>query len=580
MVRKTYVSRSERNRAYYCRNNNIPYQLVEGCVVRLDRLPGKTTIQTQPINDIIAEIQEKEPTLENTINWSWPKWNDKYQRGSVFLEHQLKNQILMDRYNRGTIRDPRQHGKTNFVLKKRILRHMCETPFTGSRNILYGSHSNRNSIFMTMALKYELIMNPAIIDNYGMLIDFETYKQSRLKKQTQNIINLLGQPRESHSFQGISTGQGIRGTSGIDETYIDDPIDLEKEEEYAAATEKFLNWLKYKIMPFCRGGDMWFIGTRYGIRDLYTFLDDEKLYFNVERSAVEKIYPYTINYPETEYETHFRETFSWGEYELITSYLRNLQATDIVTENESQWKLLASELWENAYNGSTVQNIMYEMVSLGERATQQELMNNPLPINPLIKWEWLHEYERMPYPYWTYRWAIFVDVGAGESKAASYTAMVLVGEKDNKYFIYDIIWGKWTGKEKQEKLEKFISDKASEFGRKVSERDFRVLIETVLSQRDFFQRIRDESWITPKPISPAKRRDKETRITHGLGQDMENGLVYIYRFINPQNKRQFQMEVNGFPKYKEDHILDATDQCIYYLKKFKRDPRVKAGWLR
>jgi predicted phage terminase large subunit-like protein len=551
---KIYADRSEQNRAQYCRDAGIQYQLVEGYVVRLDKVQHAKRHITPPANEIIAEVVDS-PDLKDTVSWSMEDWMKTFQSTDTLLPHQVENQQAITTYDRGMIRDPRQHGKTNYVLKPLMLRRLCETQFTGPKSLIYASHSYSNSVNMTMVLREELIQNPAILQNYGLLIDYATYKQSRLKKQTQHILNLIGQRKTSHSFQGISTGQGIRGTSGIDECYIDDPIDLEKEEEYVVATKKFLNWYKFKIMPFCRGGKIWLIGTRYGVRDLYMILGDEKIYYEIERAALKHpILPFKINYPKSG---------------------KPLRASHIELADPDQWQLLAPELWSMqtyTYNGTPAQNIAYEIHSYGNRAAQQELMNNPLPLDPLVKWEWLHHYERLYNPDWMYNWAVMVDVAAGESEGADYTAMVLVAAWENKFYIHDILFGKWTGKEKQERLENFIISWREKLHTKVR---IKVLIETVMNQRDFFQRIRDESFLIPKAISPSKRRDKLTRITHGLGQEMENGQVFLHQFS--RNIPQFHIEIDGFPKAKEDHILDAVDQCVHYLKRSKT--KIKAGWL-
>jgi predicted phage terminase large subunit-like protein len=393
---------------------------------------------------------------------------------------------------------------------------------------------------MTMLLRTELIQNQKILDHYGELIDYETHKQSRLQKQTQNIINLKIRKEGSYSLQGVSTGQGIRGTSGIAYCFIDDPIDLEKVDEYEKATQKFIDWFKYKVLPFCRGGKVWLIGTRYGVRDLYKILSEEKLYYEIERTAVEKILPYTVDYP-TE---------------------GPISATNMMVHDESEWRLLAPELWEHAYNGSMVQNIVFEMHKFGERVTQQELMNNPLPINPLIKWEWMNHYQVLPAHGESMTWMVFVDVATGESKTADYTAFTLCGEYESNFYIYDIDWGRWTGKQKQDRLEAFVINAGNMLD--VNTKTIKLGIETIFSQRDFFQRIRDESWLIPKAISPQKRKDKITRITHGLSQEMENSKVYL--FANCRHIPQLKQEVTGFPNISSDHIIDSLDQNIHYLK--------------
>lgn len=563
-----YATKQEGYKARNYNKRNIPYVISDDKYVirtdkgqnnnHIDRNERRRLVQTTR-NEIIAE-ETVSPDLIDTVGWKIERWMKQFQPDDILLKHQLDNQKAMDTYDHGTIRDPRQHGKTNYVLKPRILRRLCETKFTGPKSLIYGSHSYGNSINMTMILKYNLIQNPAILKNYGMLIDYETYKQSRLQKQTQHIINLIGQRKTSHTFQGITTGQGIRGTSGIDETYIDDPIDLEKEEEYVKATKKFMGWYRFKIMPFCRGGKIWLIGTRYGIKDLWIQLDEDRIYHKIERAALlHPIPPIKAHYPEPP---------------------EILRASHL--ELDREWQLMAPELWSMqtySYNGTPAQNIAFEIMKLKNRAAQQELMNNPIPLDAKIKWEWFNQYTVLPYRGDYYKWAIMVDEGAGESSASDYTAMVLAGmdERNQDFYIHDFIHGRWTGKQKVEQLEQF-SKHACEIlsidSFKIGIRDILVLIETVYSQRDLYQRVRDESNLVPKAVAPTKRGQKEWRITYGLGQEMENSKVYLLASI--RNKRQLQFEVDGFPHSDDDHALDALDQCIFNLKNLQSD--IKAGY--
>lgn len=518
-----------------------------------------------------------QPDLVDTRDWSWEYWC-AYFLDMELLDHQIENLEAFENHQKVILNDPRQHGKTNFVAKPFIIRKLCESVFRDiDEPILYISHSLGAIELFTMAIVEEIIINPRIIDNYGDIIDFTTVKKKSLKKQTQTIINVKRRhSKVAHSYMGKSTGAKIRGAAGIRYTIIDDPIDLHREDDPDDATKRFLNWLRYKITPFTRGGSIIIIGTRYSIKDLYVILGESKLYYIIKRAAIKQIFLYTPIHPAPWFEELDPIEYDFGLFYKIIMKTRPLMASDIHVENEDEWELLAPSLWENAFDGSAVQNIVYQLVDVGNIVFQQELQNNPIPLEPLIKYGWFQDYQQLVHSPEYYTWVVFVDVAAGESKGADYTAMVLVGEKDNRYHIHDIIYGKWTGKEKQEKLEQFIRDKSEEFGRTVSERDIRVLIETVLNQRDFFQRIRDESYLTPKPISPAKRRDKITRITHGLGQEMENKLVWLN--VECRNKAQLRTEVEGFPIIQDEHILDATDQAIYFIKKHKRHPRVKFGY--
>ena len=499
------------------------------------------------------EAMAPDPDLSDTRLMDWESWARDYLEIEL-LDFQVEDLEAFEKYQKVILNNPRQHGKTNYTARVFVIRKLCESVFRDiDEPILYISHSLGGIEIFTMSVVEEILLNPKIIQNYGEVLDFATFKKKTLKKQTQSIINVKNRHSpSSHSFLGKSTGAKIRGISSIRYTIIDDPIDLQDEENPDRATRQFLNWLRYKIIPLTRGGSIIIIGTRYSIKDLYVELGESRLYHVIKRSAITQIYPYTVNYPSD----------------------RPLAAADIQVEVEGLWELLAPSLWKDAYNGSAVQNILYELVSLGLLVFQQELQNNPIPLDPVIKYQWFNDYHHLTSPAVRYKWVVFVDKASGKTEAADYTAMVLVGAKDGKFYIHDIIYGKWTGKEKQAKLEQFITDSANSLGGGLTVRDIRLLIETV-KDRDFFHRISHESWLTPRPINPAGRKIKQDRIVYGLGQEMENGNVYL--FIDCRNKHQLKTECDGFPVISDEHIVDATDQAIYHLKTFKS--KIKAGWL-
>ena len=130
----------------------------------------------------------------------------------------------------------------------------------------------------------------------------------------------------------------------------------------------------------------------------------------------------------------------------------------------------------------------------------------------------------------------------------------------------------------KKKLEEFVEHCAAILSADkflVSTRDIHVYIETVLGQRDLYQRVRDESWIVPHPVQPSSRGQKKTRIKYGLGQEMENSKVYLH--TSCRNQMQLRAEVDGFDASDENHAIDGLDQLIYKLKRQK--PKIKAGWL-
>ena len=73
-------------------------------------------------NNIIAEVIEDPPEYIDTTSWTMQEWEAKFQPNeSPLLPHQLENQAAMLAHKMGMIEDPRQHGKTNYTLKRKFL---------------------------------------------------------------------------------------------------------------------------------------------------------------------------------------------------------------------------------------------------------------------------------------------------------------------------------------------------------------------------------------------------------------------------------------------------------------------------
>lgn len=538
---------------------------------------GKTIVvnQRQPL----TQEELFEPENADTRLWDWKKWVLHFYHEEL-EEYEEELYHALDNYIRLIFNVPRQHGKTTRILRRFVVRKLCETRFTEiDENIIYFSSSKINIADFIVLVADDLEYNEAIIENYGYLLEKETkeevreIKRRRMRsmrtKQTSFILNINTRRQLfNHSLQTITLRGQIRG-KGSTRTLVDDPVDVfhtETPEHVRKLTTKIFNFLQAKLFPASHGNTS-LVGTRYDTRghDIFTMCAEEsggRIWRHIEKRAV----------------------YTYGDYS-IRDLKENekLRPSDINIHDPSEWQILSIGAWEFRairyrllfnMECTYLQACIYMKETMTKHYWEQEFQNNPMAVSTQLRWHWLKDYESLTYPGWTYNWAVMVDVAAGESKGADYTAMVLVGEKDNRFFIHDIIYGKWTGKEKQDKLENFISLHNERLGKAVT---IKVLIETVRAQRDFYQRVRDESHLTPKAMNPAKRKDKETRITHGLGQEMENGQVYINVFC--RNKTQLRGEMEGFPLTNDDHIIDATDQAVHYLKGFKRDPRVKPGWL-
>jgi phage terminase large subunit-like protein len=425
-------------------------------------------------------------------------------------------------------------------LKTFVVRKLCEAQFHDiDQPIIYISHSKDIVAFFVMDIWLTLETTPIIIETYGELVDTEVIKKRAKSKQTQTILNLKHRRNTFvPSLIGLSLGSKARGFN-CRYALVDDPIDVALEESTAGITKRFIAWLSNKIMPLVKG-NLSVVGTRYNVSDLYTqLLETSTAWKQVIRPAIIK----------------------WGDYTIHEGDIRP-HRIDV----SGGWQLLAPELWtfrehNPFYSGSPEQNILYKLCIMGDRAFQQELQNDPKPLNPVIKKEWLIPYSVLPDRPQLFKWVCIVDTASGESQQADYNAYVLMGLFKNKYYIHAILTGRWSPMKRVHMLEQFIQTNCRELDIDVSQ--VKVRIEAVrTSGNDFYQLLRDDSWIAPIRTSPVGRGNKIHRILNNLAAQMEAGKVYLN---DGCDKRDLYNEIDGFPGDHE-HVLDATDQGLHYLK--------------
>jgi hypothetical protein len=457
---KIYANRQQQNRAQYCRTKGYPYEVVEGMVIRLDKLdknkqvlvPAQSTpARANPSNSLSLIVAEK----IDTRSWSWSKWAlqmlgiqlDQFQEAA--LEH-------LNDYMRIVYNFPRRHGKTTILLRIFCTRKLCETIFTNQdESFIYVSSNKDFVVDFVLLIASDLIDNDRIVENYGFLLEDESVSEYRrvkkvkrkARRQTQMALN-LGNRKDifNHSVLGTTIKGAIRG-KGATRVLIDDPMDeFHGIESARKQTKKIMRFIKEKIYPISIGL-IAIVGTRYDITgyDIFTQLAQEmegKIWKHISKAAIEK----------------------FGTYEVIES-TKEILASDILIHEESEWQLLSRFVWDlratqlkdQGVYCTGLQLIVYYYHITEKYYFQKEWQNDVAAILSKLKWEYLNHYATLPQRGQEYRWAIFVDEGSGESSKADYTAMVLVAVDDrvNDFFIHDFIYGRWTGKQKLQQLEQF-----------------------------------------------------------------------------------------------------------------------------
>lgn len=501
----------------------------------------------------------EDPNFEpiNTIDYSWKKWGKDFL-GKDLLPHQLEN---LDKFEEGFVllNDPRQHGKSAYCVEPFIIRILCEMQFQNrDMPILYQSHSNRNIVQMVKTVKGSLMSNMTIYDHYGELIDYSRMRYgARKTPQTMKELSLhcLRDP-QLISLCGVTIEGGIRGGNYY-WVIIDDPVDIKEELNPEKATDDFLLFFQSKIIPLCKGV-LIVIGTKYLPEDLYFELKKLRIFKYFKRQAILGSIP-SYSLPED---------------------LEEIQPKDLIMEdfNEDDFELLAPSLWAHQpgvpmFNGTPAQNILYKHHLMGERIFQRELMNNAIPRETVIKWDWVQRYRLFPEKVYFLKFCCFVDPASGESAQADYNAFSFIGTYGKKFYIQDLKVGRWSPMNRIKQLENFILENCQKI--KLDKTNVRVLIEVVYSSGfDFYALIRDTSWIAPLKWSPSGRGDKEERIMNNLGAELESERVFFHEDCREMIK--LKSEIEGFPKSKHEHLLDSIDQGIYFLKR-RRGSRPRGG---
>lgn len=490
----------------------------------------------------------------DTREWSNERWAKEFM-GKTVLEHQEQDLQDFDRYN--CIKcNPRQHGKSGWTIEPYMTRKLCESVYEPEDvTLMYVSHSQSNSIRMVMTIRSHLASNQKIIEFYGMLVDVERTEQGiQLRRNQQSQLNLttLKDPQLTN-LQGQSITSRVRGTQAKI-VIIDDAVDVQSKADgvnLVKATEEFLLWYDNKIVPLIKGR-VHVIGTRYLFgQDLFEKLNETGVFMWTQRAAIIGPVPaYTV--PERQYDEDGRlvpitpkELVVHGELELLAPVI-------FATRPDSPF-----------YNGTPAQNILFKHYIMGERAFMAELMNDPQPMSTVLKWDWFEHARELPgsHPI-KLHWCVFVDIATGEQ--TDHTSFVLVGEYQGAYYIYDILYGHWTGAEKVKKLEEMLTWAYDRL--QIDRRYIAVCCEVVIGTgRSFFQRLRDESWVTPREINPGRqgRGEKVRRIRYGVGTEMEARKVFIVSGCRGMD--QLRLEVEGFP-HKHPDVLDSLDQAVYWLK--------------
>ncbi len=511
---------------------------------------SKATIPENPNSDFPYDVLFNQIT--DTRSWSWNKWTKHFMGIDLFL-YQIDILLAMDK-DPTVIIVSRQHGKTS-LLRVYITRKLCETVFNylerNDRPILYVSNSETLLKKMSIVIRADLMLNPAIVEHYGVLVDRQKTHGLTTASQTLREIRLITLiDRFLVSFMANTPLSNVRGNNTHD-TIIDDVIDYKEAKKNITRarqnTRDIIDWVINKIYPLTKGNLIW-SGTRYDKQDIFYYCAEQNIYKTFT-------YPAILGGVVPSFTLRKKEE---GEI---------YRATDILIEDEAKYEklMLAKELFipheklkSVLHSGTPMQNLMFKLFMSDMISFMQEYMCVPATYESQLNIEDLQEYVSLPAATSDIEWVIFIDPASGKTAASNVTSIVCVGFYQYQFYIYDIISGRWDALDKQTKLEDFYN-----LMRQVLNLDSIPLLIEVIRDQDFYNRIVRESWLTPMKNNPKERGEKEDRIVHNFGAELKNKVIHIKH--NSRDRAELETEMLGFPDHHPD-IIDSLDQGMYYLK--------------
>lgn len=138
-----------------------------------------------------------------------------------------------------------------------------------------------------------------------------------------------------------------------------------------------------------------------------------------------------------------------------------------------------------------------------------------------------------------------VDLAISKKTAADYTTMVVVGAKDNRYYVVDVL----RMKESFNEVLTAIKNLAEKW------KPNKIVIESVAYQAAMVQELVRTTNLPVKPITPSK--DKITRFLHVEGK-YEHGYIYHTQGLIPEYER----ELLSFPNAEHDDMCDALCYAV------------------
>lgn len=499
----------------------------------------------------ITELQEimEEPTdYHSTLTMS--EWAQKYLEGPKnFLKYapykwakgQLEMFDLWEEHKKIMIETHRDYGKT-MAVDAILTREICEHR---ENNYAICSETDRKARARVKHIGDTLLRNPKIIADYGFLPHQKIFKGTR-QSWTKGEITVKREIAQTDPtlmcFSSVSKGATGAHFNGI----VFDDVWSRILDRNPENKEKWLEWFDGELEGCLEDAWECWVLTRKGVTDLYQTMEDRQYYVIYRRPAI-------VKFP--------------SKYHYTYKTVEGNKVFDKVVVESDDWELSDPTRF-------TIEFLLEKKMKMNAAEWESEYQLNPTARTGKY-WKWTDlrfidgytNFLNMVQPNISIRRHKIIgclDPAFGTSARADYTALVIIGFFEQKYYFLELY------------LKRGASENDTVKMLAEAKRTF-INMETVYVEADFQQSARalalkkKATFLHIMPILARQEQalleksgkdrksvnlnGKALRIWSQLEAKIEDNVLYINK--NLRNFKEFKDEFITFPKCEHFDVLDA-----------------------
>ena len=452
---------------------------------------------------------------------------------------------FLDTHDHALVEVFRKMGKTVTTVG-RLTRAPCESR---EENFAVQSEIIDRSRDRVMAVRAHLMSNPRLIADYGYLPHDKKYNNTTALWKAGEFVIKRDTIQTDPSLKALSWKDAKMLGGHFKGVLFDDPWSIKLEENRDTNKEKWFRWYDSTLIGSMEEGS-WqhIVCTRKGLYDIYRELEDRGVFAVFKQPAI-------INYP--------------SQIEYIKD--EDNRIVDVIFSDDG-------EISDDCNGRFNMKFFLLQKVQMSSEAWEMEYQLEPMPKKGrLFDWSNIQTIKKTDLyvengsridP--SIRVIGAMDMAFGKSKTSHYTALVIMGQQDEKTFLIDAYMVRGASK----------MDKANMINKaKEKYPPMRVMyIEADLQQsayvdelKDLVDTVRIEGVLSRHEEKILKREEigklapKHVRIYTQLDEVFEKQNFYVCMPLKLYD--EFEREVKEFPKSRWDDLIDAIGLGTSKLRK-------------